>query len=159
MFIYPWSPSPLLAVATLATWKAEPYLQRPVDGNDQRDVVRREPDRGQNDDHRHQAGLWDTGSSYAGGCCCDTWRKRERSKLHWWWVALQETKPCFYRFPKLESFLYFTEVPVFGGQEPVWRVRIGRTACPGLNSHPLPLQPWLCWGGSVLSHKLTNEEE
>lgn len=70
-------------VATLATSKAEPYLQRPVNGNDQCDVVRREPDRGQNNDHCHQAGLRDASSSYAGGCCCDTLTKRERNKFYW----------------------------------------------------------------------------
>lgn len=29
--------------------------------------------------------------------------------------------------------------------------RTGQTVCPGLNSHPQPLQPWHWWGSSVLS--------
>lgn len=141
-------------VATLETSKTSCYLQCPVDSNNQCDVICWEPNRGQNNDHCHQASLRDTCSTYAGSCGCDTLTKKERNKLYQYGLLCK--KP---HHVSTGAFLnhnssytsHCTELPVFCGQKPGQKARTGRTVCPVLNSHPLPLQPWCWWGGSVIS--------
>lgn len=137
-------------VATLETSKAECYLQCPVNGNDQRDVICWEPNWGQNNDHRHQASLWDPCSTYAGSCCRDTYRKKEISftsdgllskKLHH-----VSTGAFLNHHPYYTS--HCTELLVFYGQRPGQTARAGQIVCSGLNSHPLSLH-W--WGSSIVS--------
>lgn len=54
------------------------HLQRPVDCDDERDVVRRQPDRSQHDDHGNEAGLGDPGRPDARCCCCYAAKKTKR---------------------------------------------------------------------------------
>lgn len=60
------------------------YLQSPVDGDDERDVVGGQPHRSQHDDHRHQPGLGDPGRPYA--CCCRCYAAKRRWRLRNFWL-------------------------------------------------------------------------